>query len=356
MSNPSLGTAASFAVLTNLPSSVTTSDTPLLDGNFATASVTGTYTVENGTDYSGSNYSNSTVTTALSDATNAYNNIIAMTPTGTINDQLDTSSPIGPGVYNNDSYSTSNPFTLQGTASDYFIFVSTSNVISPTINISDTMTLDGANPQNIYWVTENGSVLISTSNFYGNVLSQGNIRFALGGPYTQEGSLIALNPTTAKTVTLQSGTYMSLDQSCLHPFTKIMTNRGYICIENIKSGDTVYNYKNEPIEVLYNIKILRDVKDWVRIQKDSISHNVPNFDLYITDSHPIFINNEYTQPKNLINNRSIAYTNMLYQMPLYSLCTKEQQFVFAHNLPVSTWKETDFMNTKIYKYNAYEKL
>lgn len=47
---------------------------------------------------------------------------------------------------------------------------------------------------------------------------------------------------------------------------------------------------------------------------------------------------------------------MLYPMPLYSLCTENQEFVFAQNFPVSTWRETDFLSTRLCKTNGWEKL
>ena len=107
-------------------------------------------------------------------------------------------------------------------------------------------------------------------------------------------------------------------------------------------------------QVIYNIK-LKQITDWVKISKNAFEFNVPENDLYISYTHPLLINNKYIYPIDLINNTTISFVK-LPPTNMYSICTSNQYFVSIEGMNISTWRQTDFENTIVYKSGLYQKL
>lgn len=267
----------------------------------------------NNTPPPGDGYSNAA--SAITDANTAYTTLqgLPYTPIGSnlVTNTIG-SNPAGtypPGYYSSTAgYINAiggGTITLTGTATDVYVFFANGDGIFLETNLN--IVLGSVLPANIYWVSyipstnsdpscQIGNTTVDgISGFAGNILGNHQIQFIVPSGFIQQGSVINFGSNTYGIIDVgNNGTVATYEAQtpivCLHPFSQILTNKGYVCIEDIKSGDIVYNIKYEPVEVLYNIKILRNTQVWVRIQKDAIAHNVPNRDLYITDTHPIFIN------------------------------------------------------------------
>lgn len=354
-----LGTAADYGILSeNLVEF--SSGTTTINGYFGSGvTPNGSYTATR-TDINNSNYTN-----AISQAQSAYTTLSGMTVSGTITGGNLNDQTLGPGVYNSSIGTFTfgdivNPetLTLNGGPSSTFIFIATG--AQNAVNFSFQGTPDsvitltgGATYNNVYWVSP-GKVNIELVNFYGNILAEGNINY-LGAGTTSNGSVISLDTTDSPAITISSSTTInSASSACLHPNTIIKTKRGNIPIKEIHSGDFVIDQFGNPIEVLYNIK-LAPMNNWVKISKNALGNNIPENDLYITHQHPIIVNNKYIYPVNLINNDTI-YEIILPPENMYSICTDNQYFALAEGMNVSTWRESDFENTRIYQNGEYEKI
>ena len=82
-------------------------------------------------------------------------------------------------------------------------------------------------------------------------------------------------------------------QTCFYGFVKIITKDGLKEIKDLKRGDLVLtNDGYQPLSLLVNSPNLREYKgkqQMVKIPKDFFTKNIPNEDIYTTDSHPLSV-------------------------------------------------------------------
>lgn len=336
MSAPPLGSAASFAVLGN--TTVTNTGLSMLTGNLGLSPGTSITGFPPGT-YSGGEYiADSTSATAQSDATTAYNNLAGQ-PAGTPESSINGPITLNPGVYTASSgLSLSGTITLNGNSSSVFVFQVGSTLTSAS---NTTIVLSGGVlASNVFWQVGSSATLGTGTAFQGTIIANTSITANTGA--SSNGSLIALNGA----VTLDDNNVTATDPAaCLHPDTIVKTNKGDIPIKYIQSGDLVYKENGEPVQVLYNIK-LNETRNLFLIKKDSFGPNQPMNDLYITDTHPLLIDNQYVKPCQFINYTTILPIKLDAPVNLYSLCTVNQEFVLIEGLNVSTWRESDWIATQ----------
>lgn len=345
---PYTGTTSMFAVLSS--NSVSNTGTTILYGDLGadtTADITGDPITVYGSTYTSDNSTGTVYSTAINDANNLYNVLFNLPPITVPNSNFGgpntTNNGIAPGFYFISQFN--GPVTLIGDPNypdDLFVFFI---VTSATATFTGTLTLSNVSTNNIYWFTLNDNEITispTDNNFYGTFIT--DISVILSSGVIAHNSILAPPSTSNPIIMLNNNTIYS-DNSCLHADTLIATNRGVLPIYEIRSGDTVYSVDGKPIHVLYNIK-LKSIKNYTCIRKDTFASDCPSRDIYITNSHPILVNGQYTYPYKFYSseNTNISPVVLDYAIPMYSLCTVEQEFMNVHNLPVSTWRESDFLS------------
>jgi hypothetical protein len=206
-----LGSAANFAVLagstiTNTGSSVITGDLGLSPGSAVTGFPPGTL---NGTAYVSDGAG--VASKAKTDLQTAYNEATAATSTAVYGLAVNIGGEtFGPGVYDfPSSVEITGPVTLNGSASDVFIFR-----IGTTLTTASgsSVILDGSvNPDNVFWQVGTSATLGTSSIFKGNILAEisitgttsaviGGRLLAITGAVTLDTNTIT-NPTPTPTPT-----------------------------------------------------------------------------------------------------------------------------------------------------------
>lgn len=132
---------------------------------------------------------------------------------------------------------------------------------------------------------------------------------------------------------------------CLHENTIIKTSKGNKQIKDIRSGDTVYDMNGSQMEVIHNIRFTI-TNTYISIAKDAFKYNVPNNEVLITSGHPISLNGEEVQPRDMINDSTIKYVYMDKSTPIYSICTKGRQPIQMHNMGIYTWCKEEWEQFK----------
>lgn len=329
-----------------------------LNGKFGSSSFPMNYT--NVTANYGYDIDSPTYSAAVAGATGGYNSLTSQTYTP-INNILD-GQTLGPGYY---TPNTSNTFfklndnaTLTLNGSGLYAFYGNVPVNSgyTSFIIGDgTITLNGADPSEIYWLSPGSfNIYIANKSFYGHIISKDNIQI-VNNDLTFNGSVINIGSVTPPfSFSPNTYTFNTAEPLCLHPDTLVKTVSGNIPIKNIRSGDFVLDRNGNMHQVIYNIK-LKQVTNWVQISKNALGLNVPENDLFISYTHPLLINNRYVYPIDLINNKTI-FLIKLPPVNMYSICTLNQEFVMIEGMNVSTWRQTDFESTIIYRNDLYEKI
>jgi len=106
---------------------------------------------------------------------------------------------------------------------------------------------------------------------------------------------------------------------CFHPSTMIKTGRGEVKITELKSGDVIYDIKDNEMKVEYIAKH-GYTNTFVKISKGAIKENVPTEDLMLTPGHYIWYDNKWTYAKYIVNNKDITMIKTEY-VPVYSIIT-----------------------------------
>lgn len=210
--SPTLGTAASFAVLageaiTNVPTSSITGNLGLdpaagsnYDGGVTAAQVNGIIYSNNAAGPLGYQENAGLLTTAKNDLTTAYDGLAAAdneTCTGDYSGagpvDLTLKSPLGPGVYCADSFILTDNLTLTGTG--VWIFRAATTIIT-----SPASSVTGGDPCNVWWRAGSSATLDTTTSFIGNILALQSITMETGA--TLNGRALARNAA----VTMDSNT------------------------------------------------------------------------------------------------------------------------------------------------------
>ena len=142
---------------------------------------------------------------------------------------------------------------------------------------------------------------------------------------------------------------------CYSKGTLILTNRGYIKIEDIKKGDIVVtkgkisngflekniNAKEVPIIWINNfkVKILNSFSRPICITKNAFGENYPFVDLYLSPCHRLFINDKMITPRDLINGETIYQDNECEFVEYYHLECEEHSAIYANGVLAETYLE-----------------
>ncbi|MER2998726.1 ice-binding family protein [Pontibacter populi] len=120
---------------------------------------------------------------AAQDALVAYNALYARTPTTSIAGNLGESAlPLGPGTYKisgDASFKGVLAVDGRGDVNSVFVFIIDGNLLTDA-PAAGVLTMNGAQPSNIYWVVTGDVILGGSTGFQGTILAQGDITLDAG--------------------------------------------------------------------------------------------------------------------------------------------------------------------------------
>jgi len=125
--------------------------------------------------------------------------------------------------------------------------------------------------------------------------------------------------------------------------SQITTINDDIHIQDIKAGNFVLDYNNNPILVHYNIKYTASI-EYILISKNALADGLPNNDLLIRHGHPIMLNGKETDPSILVNEHTITNIKLNNPEHYWILCTRNRTFVMINGIPVCTWSKIAWEN------------
>jgi len=189
--SPPLGMADSFAVLaataiTNIPASAISGDVGLspaagssYTGLGVTDILTGTIYAVDATGPAGSISNPALLTTAKTDLISAYDALASQTCDVTYTGIKDlVGLTLAPGVYCADSFELSGNLTLNGAATDVWVFKSSSTLI--TSGTANVILTSGVEPCFVWWQVGSSATLATNSSLAGNILALTSISLATG--------------------------------------------------------------------------------------------------------------------------------------------------------------------------------
>jgi alpha-tubulin suppressor-like RCC1 family protein len=132
---------------------------------------------------------------------------------------------------------------------------------------------------------------------------------------------------------------------CVHQDNLVRTKRGYLPIKEVVAGDTVYDERNQEITVKYNIKLMTPNREYIRIEKDALSPNVPMNDLLIVRGHPVKYNGMEIECERFVGvNPRVTEVVMDCGSYVYCLCTDDRLYVDIENVPVCTRSDKSWID------------
>jgi len=192
--SPALGSTAPFALISH--SSITNTGPSVLTGNMALSPGTSVTGFPPGIVIGVQHITDSVASQAETDANTAYNQMVAMGPGTAISSTLD-GQTLSAGVYSemsgtfNLAQSGNGTLTLNGSATDVWVFIASSTLVTgaggtPTIALTG-----GALASNVYWAVGSSATLnvSGTGNFIGTVIAQASVT---GDGGSANGRLFAL--------------------------------------------------------------------------------------------------------------------------------------------------------------------
>jgi hypothetical protein len=132
---------------------------------------------------------------------------------------------------------------------------------------------------------------------------------------------------------------------CLYSRTLVKTRVGEKKISKIRKDDEVLNVRGEWVKVVSNMRF-GATSQYYKIEKGSMGENVPVHTVYIRGEHPVLVGEKAVMAKTLGKRVRIQKDNV------WSLCTKDSEFVNMCGLWVSTISENEKNDIKC-KYDLY---
>ena len=185
-----------------------------------------------------------------------------------------------------------------------------------------------AKASNIFWLTDTGITSTGSSPMYGTFISQ-NATIAFASALTVNGNIFVSEnssfPTPTGKVTFSGVSTVNANTGpvvCYLKGTNILTENGYVAIEDLNAGDLVYTkgkiYNNDFIvlDQDYELKPIKFIGDFFppNINTDSLhicfkanafGESLPCEDLYVSPGHRILFDGEMVVAKEFINGSTI---------------------------------------------------
>ena len=247
-------------------------------------------------------------------------------------------------------------FIISATTIDFLNYITLTNITSIEL-------LNGASNCNIFWlshaITFTGTlppsipgILISTSDS----ITFNALANVSGRIYSYGNGIIDFFDAENKV----DGTCVKAPIVCYVKDTLILTENGYIPIQNIKVGDNIITkgkiYKNSYINKKDNIKSEKVI--WISkfkvsdmntesrpvcIKSWALGYNLPFKDLYVSPNHSVLISNKgikhnylirgrMVPARRLINGRTIYQDNNCEEVEYYHIECKEHMAIIANGI------------------------
>jgi len=149
---------------------------------------------------------------------------------------------------------------------------------------------------------------------------------------------------------------------CYSKGTLILTNQGYIKVEDVKKGDILVREgriskgileKNSDVNEApvvwtgkFTVKILNSNSRPICITKNAFGEECPFVDLYVSPCHRLLINNKMVQSSNLINGKTIYQDNECKSVEYYHLECDIHSAIYANGVLAETYQE--WHNRKVF--------
>lgn len=197
----------------------------------------------------------------------------------------------------------------------------------------------------------------------GNVYNNG-----VTGNGTQNGTLTFVVPVNAPNTLYYVCQYHSSmgnqinitddPNPCYSKGTLILTNQGYIKVEDIKKGDIVVRegtilessilekiigIKETPIIWIskFRPKILNSRTRPICIKKNAFGEKTPFVDLYVSPGHRLLINDEMVLSSDLINGETIYQDNECESVEYYHFECDKHSAIYANGVLAETYLDFD---------------
>lgn len=305
------------------------------------------------TPISGTTHLNDTaIQNANTDATAVYN-FLRQLPAiadytgfalGTVSPDL-TSLP--PGVYSwSGAAQVINNFTLNGTGI-YVFQVTDGGGIPGTFRVENGSRIllgTGARPENVYFVTQSGIDVRSSSSALGNFITAGNITANPIGSLFMYGRLLA--PSGSIAIGRLEGRLPTA--FCYAKDTGILTERGYVPICDIQLTDRVVTkgefdsdgkvvFKEDTLKKVtfvgkFTISHVTPNTAPIRFTKGSLGENTPFQDLIVSPNHSIIYNGNRVSAGWFVNDKTVFRMTDLSSMEYYVIELEDHSVIDANGV------------------------
>jgi hypothetical protein len=245
-----------------------------------------------------------------------YNLLIAKTG-AEIYDLVD-EAIIMPGVYNTPNLNVSGTVILDGGPGSQYFFVST-GLIEFAAGTS-ILIPNGVYPWDIFWVAEEG-IIVDSSSIPGIMMSNNT---ATMNDLKLVGAIFAATVTTSGLLTnINLPSYPDPVVPCYFKGTLILTEKGYVPIENIKFGDKVQAFakiKSSTDVVKHDVKLKTCIyvktfkispptreTGLIAFLAGSLGDNLPTHNLYLSPNHGVLVDNYMVAAKDMVNDSTIFH-------------------------------------------------
>lgn len=240
------------------------------------------------------------------------------------------------------------------TNAQFFITAGSTITFSSVASIT---LINGASNCNIFWLAGTGIAFTGTSPFDIHGI------FIAGSAITLDNSATILGRLYAQTENITfSGTSFvnaACSQSivCYVKGTLILTEQGYVPIENIEVGDKVvregkivdFTYVEhdatlqlEPVIWIGKFKVdeLNDNSRPICIEKDALDPNYPFQDLYVSPDHSLLLDGKIVVVSTLINGTKIYQDRQSQTVEYYHFECKDHVAIFANGVLTESYMDT----------------
>jgi antigen 43 len=244
-------------------------------------------------------------------------------------------------------------------------FFITSGSFITFANVSS-ITLINASTCNVFWLTNTAITFTGNSptptipGIYiaGTQITFANASNTIGRLYAQRGNITFSGTSSVNGL----DTFV-----CYLKGTKILTENGYINIEDLSVGDNVVtkgkihddsylelneNYSVEPVKWIGNFKtsICNEKSLPICIKANALGNNSPNEDLYVSPLHRIIIDGKMVCAKDMVNGTTIYQDINCESIHYYHLELNDHASIIANGVLSETYKDFDnryvFENSK----------
>ena len=299
-----------------------------------------------------SGLNNSSVSTANAQVTALVGNINIITPTSPLlTSYSGTTLTLSPNILYKttslsiDSGSILNIDAAGDSTAQFFIQTSTGSITLSNITIN---LLNGAQSCNIFWVANTSISFSNVPNLFGLFMAGSSITSSTAT--TVFGHLYARG--TGVSITGNTLVDSTCTVVCYRKGTKILTENGYRCIEDLVVGDIVAtrgtiddnsrigSNKTKMYPIIwtghFKVKVPNSGSLPICIRADALGENVPNEDLYVSPAHRIFVGTTMRLARDLVNDTTIFQVPyQLYQEPIvyHHIELPHHLVIFAQNVP-----------------------